>query len=392
MGYEVKVTDIKEVRTAAINQISSWQGGLQMVDKACFDISNSLGMQGKAAESIKSYVKEVHGTLFGCICQMMREYQDRLLVYEAGYDGIDTSQQAHITQDTLEDLQNQIYTQKENFMELSEELHGIIDSIADIFITDVPSIELIITSYDNIKQRTASLNEAVGTYEEVHQKDCQGVLEQISSIRAFIESYKKNTAVTISSYRAGALLETKDFKNLKSAYANSANYYKDNKDKIKLAQEYMQAKIEKEIADKRLRKGKWDLVAAIGTVVIGTAAIILTGGAAAPLIIFTSVSTIAYGTSNGIEAIQDIKYGLAGDINSVAVNPIRDTVFLGSETAYDTWGTISTAISLSICFVGPQAANISIKGMKQGIATWLNSGTSNILKSTLSYGGKSLMV
>ncbi len=32
----------------------------------------------------------------------------------------------------------------------------------------------------------------------------------------------------------------------------------------------MQAKIEKEIADERLRKEKWDLVAAMGTVVIGT--------------------------------------------------------------------------------------------------------------------------
>jgi hypothetical protein len=33
--------------------------------------------------------------------------------------------------------------------------------------------------------------------------------------------------------------------------------------------------------------------------------------------------------------------GLAGDPYTTAVNPIRDTVFMGNQSAYDTWGTIS---------------------------------------------------
>jgi hypothetical protein len=41
------------------------------------------------------------------------------------------------------------------------------------------------------------------------------------------------------------------------------------------------------------------------------------------------------------EAKQDIEYGLAGDPFTTAVNPIRDTVFMGNQSAYDTWGTIS---------------------------------------------------
>jgi hypothetical protein len=130
------------------------------------------------------------------------------------------------------------------------------------------------------------------------------------------------------------------------------------------------------------------------TVVIGVAAIVVTGGAAAPLVIVAAGSTIAYGVSNGIEAAQDIQYGQAGDIESVALNPIRDTVFLGNATAYDTWGTISTGISLGFCIpgAGASAGKITMAGTKQAIQAFLGSGVKNIAQQTVTFGAKTLLV
>lgn len=52
-----------------------------------------------------------------------------------------------------------------------------------------------------------------------------------------------------------------------------------------------------------------------------------------------------YGGSNFVEAWQDIYYGSIGDIDTVAFNPIRDTVFCGNQELYDIWGTVSTTSS-----------------------------------------------
>jgi hypothetical protein len=107
-----------------------------------------------------------------------------------------------------------------------------------------------------------------------------------------------------------------------------------------------------------------------------------------------SGSTIAYGVSNGIDAAQDIQYGQAGDIESVTLNPIQDTVFLGNATAYDTWGTISTGISLGFCIpgAGASAGKITMAGTKQAIQAFLGTGAKNIAKQTITFGAKTLLV
>jgi hypothetical protein len=71
--------------------------------------------------------------------------------------------------------------------------------------------------------------------------------------------------------------------NLQSAYFNSTGYYKGNSEDIIAAREYIDTR--EALAEARAEKGAWDLAAAVGTVVIGVAAIVVTGGAAAPLVI-----------------------------------------------------------------------------------------------------------
>lgn len=66
-------------------------------------------------------------------------------------------------------------------------------------------------------------------------------------------------------------------------------------------------------------------------------AIVLTAGAATRIVVtaaVTGVGSAAYGYSNMIEGAQDVYYGSVGDLNSAAINPIRDTIFMGNQTAY----------------------------------------------------------
>ena len=72
------------------------------------------------------------------------------------------------------------------------------------------------------------------------------------------------------------------------------------------------------------------------TVAFGILAIIGTLGTATPLVVaggIVGLGSTAYGVSNMYEADQDIKLGNAGDIQTKAGNPIRDTLFNGERQA-----------------------------------------------------------
>lgn len=65
---------------------------------------------------------------------------------------------------------------------------------------------------------------------------------------------------------------------------------------------------------------------------------------------------------------------------------------MGNQTAYDTWGTISTGISLGALTTIAGTQKITLEGAKQAVPKFLGSGASNIAKQTISFGGKTALV
>ena len=88
------------------------------------------------------------------------------------------------------------------------------------------------------------------------------------------------------------------------------------------------------------------------TAVIGIVVIVSTMGTATPLVVAGGVvgfGTSVYGLSNAEEGIHNIALGNAGDIQTKARNPIRDTVFMGNDKLYhDVGGTFVTASAIMI--------------------------------------------
>ena len=90
------------------------------------------------------------------------------------------------------------------------------------------------------------------------------------------------------------------------------------------------------------------------TAVIGIVVIVSTMGAATPLVVAGGVvgfGTSVYGLSNAEEGVHNIALGNAGDIQTKARNPIRDTVFMGNDKLYHDVGgafVIASAIMIPI--------------------------------------------
>ena len=94
----------------------------------------------------------------------------------------------------------------------------------------------------------------------------------------------------------------------------------------------------KDEAEKRKTQGIWRTVGGAVLIATGVACIVLTGGAAIPIVADVAVAvgsgTAVFGAADAIEGTQDIYYGSTGDIDSTAVNGIKDDLFQGNEDAY----------------------------------------------------------
>ena len=140
----------------------------------------------------------------------------------------------------------------------------------------------------------------------------------------------------IESYETGSFITGKDAGALNTGIKIFGDLHEKNKEAYDEIYETEQ-KIKDE-AEKRKTQGIWRIVGGAVLIATGAACIVLTGGAATPVVADVAVAvgsgTAVFGAADAIEGTQDIYYGSTGDIDSTAVNGIKDDLFQGNEDAY----------------------------------------------------------
>ena len=140
----------------------------------------------------------------------------------------------------------------------------------------------------------------------------------------------------IESYETGSFITGKDAGTLNTGIKIFGDLHEKNKEAYDEIYETEQ-KIKDE-AEKRKTQGIWRTVGGAVLIATGAACIVLTGGAAIPIVADVAVAvgsgTAVFGAADAIEGTQDIYYGSTGDIDSTAVNGIKDDLFQGNEDAY----------------------------------------------------------
>ena len=140
----------------------------------------------------------------------------------------------------------------------------------------------------------------------------------------------------IESYETGSFITGKDAGTLNTGIKIFGDLHEKNKEAYDEIYETEQ-KIKDE-AEKRKTQGIWRTVGGAVLIATGVACIVLTGGAAIPIVADVAVAvgsgTAVFGAADAIEGTQDIYYGSTGDIDSTAVNGIKDGLFQGNEDAY----------------------------------------------------------
>jgi hypothetical protein len=348
MGYHVKIEELLEVQNQMISQLSEWGTQLETVYQALETIVVTPCIQGETGKSIQNYIQEVHIPVIGSLQQLLTEFQVRLSVYAEGYYGIDSSYEAEIPQEILEEQQQVLEKGREDFENLREEINSIISNVSDIVSVVQPSGLSLVLSYQLMESRVKTLNSDIGDYEETHQNDTQNMDSMMESIRSILIARTGSSAVSVTNYQAGSIAMLPAYQRLQMGYEESGNFVAQNMAQYEEAMKKFEDKMNDKLADDRKAEGLKQLLAGIVSATVGTALIFATAGAAAPIVLGGAIvggTSTLYGLSNATEGMNNISLGFSGDGFTMAENPIRDTLFAGNPDLYYTIGNASTMIS-----------------------------------------------
>ena len=369
--------------------IQQWGESLKNLQKSIASLANQSELQGKAMTSAKSYMTEVHGTFIQTLTLLMNEYIASFLLYKDGYYQIDTHNHAELPEDVYKGLYSDLGKSKQRFEQQLEQLTTAKLRVAGLVNYQGTSHTKTKFTYEKLMKDIKHLDESITQYEEMHaRQDLQAFKELLDATKSLLAEHSSRDR-SMGSYQVGDFLQLSSINRFMLAAQQSAIYLNDHMPQIQAAQEREQLRVESIYAEERGKQGAMNLVFGVLTIVAGATALVMSGGTMLPIVTsafkYGALALSMYGASNSIEAGQNIYYGLSGDGKSFAMNPIRDTLFLGNGELYHSLGQI---FSLTTGVFIPIAQTQSIA---QGISQFFWGTVGSIATGQAAYHGTKLL-
>ena len=369
--------------------IQQWGKSLENLQESIASLANQSELQGKAMTSAKSYMTEVHGTFIQTLMRLMNEYTASFLLYKDGYYQIDTHNHAELPEDVYKGLYSDLGKSKQRFEQQLEQLTTAKLRVAGLVNYQGTSHTKTKFTYEKLMKDIKHLDESITQYEEMHaRQDLQAFKELLDATKSLLAEHSSRNR-SLESYQSGAFGKLPSVQRFMVAYEQVTAQLNDRMGIIQAALERDQVRMEALHAEERTKQGLMNLVFGVLTFVAGVSALAMSGGTAlpivAPILKIAGTATWMYGASNSIEAGQNIYYGLSGDGKSFAMNPIRDTIFLGNGELYHGFGqvfTLTTGVFIPIA---------QTQSITQGISQFLWGTIGGLATGQAAYHGTKLL-
>ena len=291
---------------------------------------------GKTGDAVKSYLGEAHITILSGIKVTAQTLLDNMAAYKDGYRAIDSSTNFKLDEEAIQEFRKKLASNYEDTDEYTGEIRSVLSEVSDISDVGMPDSNGVFDIHEQMDSDLIKLVSNVNSYER------ENVVRLENSVELLLENLQSCLSKiglsqgAIESYETGSFITGKDAGTLNTGIKIFGDLHEKNKEAYDEIYETEQ-KIKDE-AEKRKTQGIWRTVGGAVLIATGAACIVLTGGAAIPIVADVAVAvgsgTAVFGAADAIEGTQDIYYGSTGDIDSTAVNGIKDDLFQGNEDAY----------------------------------------------------------
>ena len=342
---------------------------------------------GKTGDAVKSYLGEAHITILSGIKVTAQKLLDNMAAYKDGYRAIDSSTNFKLDEEAIQEFRKKLASNYEDTDEYTGKIRSALSEVSDISDVGMPDINGVFDIHEQMDSDLIKLVSNVNSYER------ENVVRLENSVELLLENLQSCLSKiglsqgAIESYETGSFITGKDAGTLNTGIKIFGDLHEKNKEAYDEIYETEQ-KIKDE-AEKRKTQGIWRTVGGAVLIATGVACIVLTGGAAIPIVADVAVAvgsgTAVFGAADAIEGTQDIYYGSTGDIDSTAVNGIKDDLFQGNEDAYYlTENALAFAASAMIPIgQASTAGNLTFKSTativaKEGISMGAGAGAQKI--------------
>ena len=233
MGYHIKMPELAETGRQLVRQTEEWTKQLQAVRACVQDFIQDPGCSGRAAVSMKAYMKEVHLTLLDWMLTNIASYRSSLVLYINGYREIEADQNAEVSQDVLEEELEFLTQGKAAYEQTAEELGQVYRELRRYMDIGADICDELPDQFDSAVRYVEKVRCDVGEYEEQHSHDLESFHEMNGYIKSMMERHIGGDVRGITSYQAGSLSRQPEYESASAVYSGSRAYVEDAVERVK---------------------------------------------------------------------------------------------------------------------------------------------------------------
>ena len=335
-GFQINYTDLSDLFWEYKRKIENLIENIDNCIERINMFTENAVFTGKTGDAVKSYLGEAHITILSGIKVTAQTLLDNMAAYKDGYRAIDSSTNFKLDEEAIQEFRKKLASNYEDTDEYTGKIRSVLSEVSDISDVGMPDSNGVFDIHEQMDSDLIKLVSNVNSYER------ENVVRLENSVELLLENLQSCLSKiglsqgAIESYETGSFITGKDAGALNTGIKIFGDLHEKNKEAYDEIYETEQ-KIKDE-AEKRKTQGIWRTVGGAVLIATGAACIVLTGGAAIPIVADVAVAvgsgTAVFGAADAIEGTQDIYYGSTGDIDSTAVNGIKDDLFQGNEDAY----------------------------------------------------------
>ena len=335
-GFQINYTDLSDLFWEYKRKIENLIENIDNCIERISMFTENAVFTGKTGDAVKSYLGEAHITILSGIKVTAQTLLDNMAAYKDGYRAIDSSTNFKLDEEAIQEFRKKLASNYEDTDEYTGKIRSALSEVSDISDVGMPDSNGVFDIHEQMDSDLIKLVSNVNSYER------ENVVRLENSVELLLENLQSCLSKiglsqgAIESYETGSFITGKDAGTLNTGIKIFGDLHEKNKEAYDEIYETEQ-KIKDE-AEKRKTQGIWRTVGGAVLIATGAACIVLTGGAAIPIVADVAVAvgsgTAVFGAADAIEGTQDIYYGSTGDIDSTAVNGIKDDLFQGNEDAY----------------------------------------------------------
>ena len=386
-GFQINYTDLSDLFWEYKRKIENLIENIDNCIERISMFTENAVFTGKTGDAVKSYLGEAHITILSGIKVTAQTLLDNMAAYKDGYRAIDSSTNFKLDEEAIQEFRKKLASNYEDTDEYMGKIRSALSEVSDISDVGMPDSNGVFDIHEQMDSDLIKLVSNVNSYER------ENVVRLENSVELLLENLQSCLSKiglsqgAIEIYETGSFITGKDAGTLNTGIKIFGDLHEKNKEAYDEIYETEQ-KIKDE-AEKRKTQGIWRMVGGAVLIATGAACIVLTGGAAIPIVADVAVAvgsgTAVFGAADAIEGTQDIYYGSTGDIDSTAVNGIKDGLFQGNEDAYYLTENAFAFASSAMIPIGQAstAGNLTFKSTativaKEGISMGAGAGAQKI--------------